>query len=1289
MTVSTQVSRNEYTGNGATTQYDFTFRILDKSHLLVQTLDTSESIVTLTLGTDYTVTGVNRYNGGKVVLTSALPAGYKISIERSTPVTQEASIRNQGGFFPEIHEDAFDKLTMLVQQVYGWWSGLALKKPSWLANYYDAMNNRIRNLRDPALAQDAATKNYVDVSSASDRGYTDLRVNAEEAARISKDNDLQRQINKEVVDRIIGDANTLRQSKAYTDTQLVGNIELNGATNVGMWFATTLMAMQSAHTYTEVYTRGFYESGDGGSGTWAYTGVSDPSKSGQHIASEAKFYNAVGNEYQLVITASEIDARINGAKEVISLNGDDFVCLNDVLNGIMNVFGYPYADFGYSVLNGTGLYNSLNVKVRGALFRIGRSTFELRAGVNVDYGNSYIRVKPATGYDYATTGRRIHAVSTKEFARYFRNLGTSWDLPSVSFNKIQGGYFTGDHLPSITRDGATAGVGLFIINPQHVVVENVHVDGFLCGAVAREWNATLSATANLINPGADYVLQKDDAPGRQQGHFYGIEFNNCHFEGNRDCELINMCDWASRFGGTIINKRAWGLGVDGDRPRHLLINIGAKFQASGGQIGVYHDNYTSGTSPLYPYSYAPSESTIYDACKGSSYGAFYTEWNRTLFKFGPVNYEYSGSADDLSTTQRYWGIKIDHDTEYKPNQFSNLINFSADYFGRFSGDDYSGWTWTDAAAGYSQASVPRAITTLSVGSPVLDRGAFKHGGYDFKYGTYNVGFGGNRLPDVDSLRGQVWAREFLGENGILVNDSDLYFPAVNPAYDSNIVIWYKDLVNGYNPRNVALNQYSHIDGATNMTSKYGTVANACINYGNGYKAMVIRNVQPFGMSDQRGWGPQRQLVITANKEHPIIIKAIQAFTGGIPVFPVDLGPYVPESQCNGIWGTQSAIDAVDLYPNSLGGGIFFPGDVVDGWSYVRRTTRWTNAQDTGKYGNPQRRRVISAGSAIGSYLSSSTFTGSVVAADANTTTVEIDSNYLGYICLGVPVYISATTGSGSTGQYNLVTRIINSDGTLSNRYQIAAVVGAVGDTLTFNNALITPYSYQTASIGNAQGTNLTLSANLTVSGVTTLGGAQVNINSGAVFGANARPLVSATCNLGAAAFTWNNIYSQNAVTVVSDSRQKPVQELLTDAETAAAMACAKLYRKYKLVRAIEEKGEENARYHIGAIAQDVIQCFSDNGLDWTKYGIITHESWDAADAVIESWDEEWEELPEVRDSDGNILQEASRTLVRAAGSHVISPAVEAGDLYMVRYEEFNSFINAGLVARLDSIESKI
>ncbi len=38
-----------------------------------------------------------------------------------------------------------------------------LRKPSWLANYYDALNNRIRNLRDPSQAQDAATKGMLTI----------------------------------------------------------------------------------------------------------------------------------------------------------------------------------------------------------------------------------------------------------------------------------------------------------------------------------------------------------------------------------------------------------------------------------------------------------------------------------------------------------------------------------------------------------------------------------------------------------------------------------------------------------------------------------------------------------------------------------------------------------------------------------------------------------------------------------------------------------------------------------------------------------------------------------------------------------------------------------------------------------------------------------------------------------------------------------------------------------------------------------------------------------------------
>ncbi|MDV8962115.1 hypothetical protein R6T33_22405, partial [Klebsiella pneumoniae] len=161
MTVSTEVDHNDYTGNGVTTSFPYTFRIFKKSDLTVQLADLNENITVLTLDTDYTVTGAGTYSGGNVVLMSPLASGWQISISRDLPVTQETDLRNQGKFFAEVHEDAFDKLTMLIQQCFSFLR-LALRKPSFIANYYDALNNRIRNLRDPSQAQDAATKNYVD-----------------------------------------------------------------------------------------------------------------------------------------------------------------------------------------------------------------------------------------------------------------------------------------------------------------------------------------------------------------------------------------------------------------------------------------------------------------------------------------------------------------------------------------------------------------------------------------------------------------------------------------------------------------------------------------------------------------------------------------------------------------------------------------------------------------------------------------------------------------------------------------------------------------------------------------------------------------------------------------------------------------------------------------------------------------------------------------------------------------------------------------------------------------------
>lgn len=161
MTVSTELSHEEYVGNGVTTDFDFRFRIFEGKHLIVVVADSDGNETTLKNGTDYTIVGAGSYHGGKVVLNKPLAQGWKILLERDLPVVQETDLRNQGKFFAEVHEDAFDYLTMLIQKALGTFS-LSLRKPTYLSNYYDAKGNRIANLAPPKLGTDAVNKDYVD-----------------------------------------------------------------------------------------------------------------------------------------------------------------------------------------------------------------------------------------------------------------------------------------------------------------------------------------------------------------------------------------------------------------------------------------------------------------------------------------------------------------------------------------------------------------------------------------------------------------------------------------------------------------------------------------------------------------------------------------------------------------------------------------------------------------------------------------------------------------------------------------------------------------------------------------------------------------------------------------------------------------------------------------------------------------------------------------------------------------------------------------------------------------------
>ena len=117
MTVPTETARSgPYLGNGATDTFAYEFRIQQDSDLLVTRLDEAGLETALSLDIDYSVTGVDQPEGGDVVLAAPLPSGFRLVITRDVPATQEVDLQNQGAFFAETIERAFDKLTMLAQQ---------------------------------------------------------------------------------------------------------------------------------------------------------------------------------------------------------------------------------------------------------------------------------------------------------------------------------------------------------------------------------------------------------------------------------------------------------------------------------------------------------------------------------------------------------------------------------------------------------------------------------------------------------------------------------------------------------------------------------------------------------------------------------------------------------------------------------------------------------------------------------------------------------------------------------------------------------------------------------------------------------------------------------------------------------------------------------------------------------------------------------------------------------------------------------------------------------------------
>ncbi|CAB4126666.1 hypothetical protein UFOVP77_11 [uncultured Caudovirales phage] len=123
MTISsTNRKAGPYIGNGTTTVFPFYFKVFTAADVEVVRLTVATNVeVVLALTTNYTVTlntDQNANPGGSITLVAgALASGYNLVITSAIGNLQPTDLTNQGGFYPDVINDALDRATIQIQQL--------------------------------------------------------------------------------------------------------------------------------------------------------------------------------------------------------------------------------------------------------------------------------------------------------------------------------------------------------------------------------------------------------------------------------------------------------------------------------------------------------------------------------------------------------------------------------------------------------------------------------------------------------------------------------------------------------------------------------------------------------------------------------------------------------------------------------------------------------------------------------------------------------------------------------------------------------------------------------------------------------------------------------------------------------------------------------------------------------------------------------------------------------------------------------------------------------------------
>lgn len=121
MTIAASTRRaGPFTGTGQAVDYPFTFKIFSPEHVRVYVADQNGSERELNYPAEYTVAPnphQETHPGGMVRLVTPLAQGKTATLISRMDIQQGTEFTNQGGFYPQVLNDALDILTIYIQQI--------------------------------------------------------------------------------------------------------------------------------------------------------------------------------------------------------------------------------------------------------------------------------------------------------------------------------------------------------------------------------------------------------------------------------------------------------------------------------------------------------------------------------------------------------------------------------------------------------------------------------------------------------------------------------------------------------------------------------------------------------------------------------------------------------------------------------------------------------------------------------------------------------------------------------------------------------------------------------------------------------------------------------------------------------------------------------------------------------------------------------------------------------------------------------------------------------------------